>query len=240
MNYYVARNGQTYGPYSLETVRKYLSEGSMLASDAARTDEMPNWATLREIVADPPPPPPNAGFVARQPYPPQPRPGTGSANAPPSLHWALVLLLALVTSGLFATIWPFVQATWVKTIDPASSATRGLIYAIVMPIVGAGLCAVLLVMGGASLGSDGMGVSVLQASTFGMAFLVFFGFAIGGVVLHIKAFFGIRASMERYYNTVEPISLRLSAVMTLFFNVFYFQYHMTRIADWKRTGILRP
>jgi hypothetical protein len=46
--------------------------------------------------------------------------------------------------------------------------------------------------------------------------------------------------MERYYNTVEPINLRLSAVMTLFFNVLYFQYHMTRIADWKQTGVLRP
>jgi hypothetical protein len=237
MNYFVARNGQTYGPYSLETVRKYLSEGSMLASDVARTDEMTSWATLGEVVPDPPPPPPNAGVIApqqaAQAYPP-PRP----ANIPPSLHWALVLLFGLLTSGVFITIWAFVEAIWVRNIDPASRATRDLVYAIVMPILGAGLCAILLVMGGASLSMDNR--SVVGASSFGMAFLVFFGFAIGGVVFHIKAFFGIRASMERYYNTVEPINLRLSAVMTLFFNVLYFQYHMTRIADWKQTGVLRP
>jgi hypothetical protein len=46
--------------------------------------------------------------------------------------------------------------------------------------------------------------------------------------------------MLRYYNSTEPINLRLSAVMTFFFNTLYFQYHMSRIADWKRTGYLRP
>jgi hypothetical protein len=34
--------------------------------------------------------------------------------APPSLHWAIVLLLTVVTLGGFALIWAFVQAIWVK------------------------------------------------------------------------------------------------------------------------------
>ena len=50
MNYYVARNGQTYGPYSEETIRKYLTEGSMLATDLGHTDSMPNWAPLGQIL----------------------------------------------------------------------------------------------------------------------------------------------------------------------------------------------
>jgi hypothetical protein len=44
--------------------------------------------------------------------------------------------------------------------------------------------------------------------------------------------------MLTYFNTVEPIALRLSGVMTFFFGILYLQYHMTRIADWKRTGVL--
>ena len=39
---------------------------------------------------------------------------------------------------------------------------------------------------------------------------------------------------------MEPINLRLSGVMTFFFNILYFQYHFTRIAEWKRTGMLSP
>ncbi len=46
--------------------------------------------------------------------------------------------------------------------------------------------------------------------------------------------------MLAYYNTVEPIGLRLSGVMTFFFNVFYFQHHMSRIVLWKLTGYLSP
>ena len=41
----------------------------------------------------------------------------------------------------------------------------------------------------------------------------------------------MKASIERYYNTVEPINLRLSGIMTFFFNMIYFQYHITRIAS---------
>ena len=48
MNYYVARNGQTYGPYNEETIRKYLAEGSMLpriwpARNPCRTGSL--WAS---------------------------------------------------------------------------------------------------------------------------------------------------------------------------------------------------
>jgi len=50
--------------------------------------------------------------------------------------------------------------------------------------------------------------------------------------------FSIRQSMVTYYNTVEPIQLQLSGVMTFFFGMLYLQYHMSRIARWKRTGVL--
>ena len=46
--------------------------------------------------------------------------------------------------------------------------------------------------------------------------------------------------MTEYYNNIEPINLKISGVMTFFFTTLYLQHHMTRIAEWKMTGFLRP
>jgi hypothetical protein len=63
--------------------------------------------------------------------------------------------------------------------------------------------------------------------------LVYFG----AIALIIMAWFNMRASLLHYYNVVEPYGLRLSGVMTFFFNMLYFQYHLSKIAQWKKTGI---
>jgi hypothetical protein len=44
--------------------------------------------------------------------------------------------------------------------------------------------------------------------------------------------------MEEYYNSTENIGLSLSGVMTFFFSAVYLQYHINRIARWKKTGEL--
>jgi hypothetical protein len=44
----------------------------------------------------------------------------------------------------------------------------------------------------------------------------------------------MRGSLEEHYNSAEPIGLTLSGVMTFFFNIYYFQYHLTRIAEAKK------
>ena len=59
------------------------------------------------------------------------------------------------------------------------------------------------------------------------------------IVTALAAIFGMRSSLVRYYNSVEPIGLRLSGVMTFFFSILYLQYHLSRIAAWKTTGVLR-
>jgi hypothetical protein len=50
MNYYVARNGQTFGPYSEETIRKDLADGSLLPMELGRTEAMSNWVPLKELL----------------------------------------------------------------------------------------------------------------------------------------------------------------------------------------------
>ena len=54
---------------------------------------------------------------------------------------------------------------------------------------------------------------------------------LAGSVVSIFGFFSMRRSMLHYCNQNQPGSLKLSAALTLFLNVFYFQYHMTRIAE---------
>jgi hypothetical protein len=45
--------------------------------------------------------------------------------------------------------------------------------------------------------------------------------------------------MEDYYNSTENIGgLQLSGVMTFFFSTVYIQYHINRLARWKKTGVL--
>ena len=50
----------------------------------------------------------------------------------------------------------------------------------------------------------------------------------------------MRRSLLAHYNEVEPVGLELSRVMTLIFNVLYFQYHFTRIAKLKEAGAVAP
>lgn len=59
-----------------------------------------------------------------------------------------------------------------------------------------------------------------------------------GVICLIVSVFKIKDAMEEYYNTVEDIGLSLSGAMTFFFSVIYIQYHINRIARWKKTGVL--
>lgn len=62
---------------------------------------------------------------------------------------------------------------------------------------------------------------------------------IGGVIAYIIGIFSIRSAMEDYYNSTENIGLSLSGVMTFFFSTIYLQYHINRIARWKKTGELK-
>ncbi len=256
MNYHVARGGQTYGPYSEETIRKYLSEGSIQAADMARTDAMPNWVPLGQLLGglqmaaqapvSAPPPQAYAAPVFIPPGSPQPqqyRPAGGVV--PPSMHWAIVLVLGVIT-GIFVIIWLFVQANFVKTIDPSSRAIRDLAISVIIHFAGWIAFIMLLVVGGVSSGLGGMSsgdashIGAALIGAIGLAFLVLIAVSVIAFIFAIKGIFGMRTSIERYYNTTEPINLRLSQVMTFFFSVFYFQYHFTRIADWKRSGVLQP
>ena len=184
------------------------------------------------------------GTAPPQPYAPPPAayppafaaPAPRLGPVPPDMHWGLLLLINCFSSGLMILFWGFYQASFVKKLDQRSNATLWLAAGLGMPIL-AVVGIIVVVMGMATYrsgwGSSPEPTAELIAAFVGLAVLV-----LAGAVCHLMAIFSMRESLQTYYNTTEPIGLRLSGVMTFFFNVLYFQYHFSRIARWKQTGIL--
>ncbi len=199
--YTLARGDQRYGPYTFDLLREYAAAGSIQPGDLVWTAGMATWSRvsdlLQEKVApDAPPPIPSA----------EPSP-TRTAPKPPSLHWAIVLVLALVTWGLFALIWMFVHAVWIRRIDPKSKALYTLAGGIAFPLI----LGFVTGMTGASF--DGLEL---------LAQLVW-------VIAVLVAYFDMRAAIEVRYD------LDLSGIMTFFFSVLYLQYHLRLIATGRHT-----
>ena len=228
MKYYIQRQLSEYGPYTLADLQRYVAQGSILMTDLARSEGMTDWVPVSQVIGNIPVPVPGppAGTVyggapgyatpatsyqAGQPFP-----------VPPDFHWGLVLLIGIVTCGIFVTVWQIVEAVWIRKIKPQS---KGLLF-------------VLLSVGSYFVGGFVNGFT--RAMNDGQANPLGSLFSLAGLVLQIVAVFTMRSDLEDYYNSVEPINLRLSGVMTFFFAVFYFQHHFSRIAQWKKNGVLAP
>jgi hypothetical protein len=224
MLYHVSRNGQNYGPYTLEDLQRYVASGNVLPTDLAKSDEMADWVPVLQVLGTsmPAAPAPIAAYGAPAPVYPA---ATAIYSDPPNLHWALVLLIGFFTGGLFTLIWMFVQAAWMRKVDPLSKALAyyigGLVAYLVM--MGAIVAMVMSMSGGNGTPSNGIAALCMVC-----------GFA--NLVPFLMAIFNMRSSMEEHFNGPEPIGLRLSGIMTFFFNVFYFQYHFTRINEIKRAA----
>jgi GYF domain 2 len=217
LGYYIYRSGQQSGPFSLADLQNMLATGQLSAQDYARTEDSASWVFVSQLLdtsAIPPPVPATPAYGAPGSLTGAP-PVSGSLYpTPPNFHWVFVLLLTLVTCGLFAWVWLFVEASFVKRIDRGSNAI--LYYAI----------AVITTLGGGFYAgfTHSQGIQGLAS--------------IAGAVLAITGHYSIKGSLEAHYNREEPIGLRLSGVMVFFFNVLYFQYHFSEIARWKQRGMI--
>jgi hypothetical protein len=223
MLYHVTRSGQNYGPYTLEDLQRYVASGNVLLTDLTKSDEMAEWVPVSQLVGTAAPPAPAAYGVAPEAY----APGTVPYPDPPNLHWALVLVIGFFTCGLFTLVWIFVQAAWVRKVDPRSKAI--FLYAGALVLYFCGLAAQIAMNASVRRGGIGSGA----VAGFSLIWLVVYA------TLFITANFSMRSSIEDHFNGPEPIGLSLSGVMTFFFNVYYFQYHFTRINELKRLARYR-
>ena len=247
MMYYVARDGQQYGPYSADTVRQYLAAGSLDIADMAREESGQTWVPLGQFfppaVAVQPVQPAQPQYTSGPAYntPPygaqvysgQPGMQGGIPQVmqqiiPPDLHWALVLLFSC--TGIFTLVWALIQASYAKKIDPSSKAVIFYVLWLIGTIINFMLYVGLVMM---IINNNGR----VDDAANGLGSIIFLvGLASG--IFFVAGTYSIRASMIEYYNTREPIQLQLSGVMTFFFSIYYLQYHMSRIAAWKKTGYL--
>jgi hypothetical protein len=239
MKYYIQRQLNEYGPYTLADLQRYVAQGSIQLADLTRSEGMTDWVPVSQVIGNIPIPvavPAGGGpaygggtvYDGGNVYGAQgAMPAVAAGPVPPDFHWALVLLISFFC-GFFQIVWLFIEAGFVKKLDRDGKSLAFLIGGMVTSIV-----AFIVFFTAASANAN-------RQEPPTSALVSFLLIALAGAVLHLIGIFQMRSSMENYYNTVEPINLRLSGVMTFFFAVYYFQYHFSRIANWKRTGYLPP
>lgn len=261
MHYQISRNGQEYGPYTLEDLQRYLASGNVLPTDLAKSETMTEWVPVSELVTSTHPPAPPAaspsdpagytnvgtvtgaaaagyaGFDYAAPAYGAPNPAA-LAGSPypdaPNLHWGLVLLFALLTCSLFMFIWNVVVAAWLKRVQPNASS---LFY-----YLGAGVLLVVQWIVSTNYSLHHVftpGLHHYSGSPGGLLI----GLTVW--VVRLVARFSQKASLEDHFNGPEPVGLRLSGVMVFFFGGLYFQYHLNRINAIKAAarygaGAFRP
>ena len=232
MTYFVQRDRQEYGPYTEGDLSRYLASGHLFPQDLARREDEREFRPLSQLGLSPSVPaiPPGAYAPAYL----RPRMANG-APLPPNLHWGLALLFTLVSCGFFGVIWMLMQAWWLKQLQPGSrsigllSASFGVGYAgsIFVSIVGPFL--------------EPAFQSPEQRAIPALILIVLLLLvSVASLVLYFMAELAMRREMLDYFNSVENIGLRLNSVLTMLAGMYYLQYHMSRIAEWKKTGSLAP
>jgi hypothetical protein len=227
MNYFIKRDDKEYGPYSLADLQKYVASGNVLLTDLCRSEGLTDWVPVSQVIGNIPvpaaAPQPAAGAVYGTPaaygapagYA---APAVSQYPPPPSLHWGILILLGVLTCGIFGWVWAFILAAWVKKVQPESKAL--LYYGIAVGLF-------VLMFGGAFMAG-------VQGQAGAGREPVLLLFRLGGAIMWLVAAFNMRSSIEDHFNSAEPIGLSLNGVMTFFFSIYYFQYHFTRINEMKQ------
>src|SRR6266853_2262013 len=227
MKYYIQRQLNEYGPYTLADLQRYVAQGSILLTDLTRSEGMIDWVPVSQVIGNIPIPAPiQTGYVTGTPaYGGAPMyggagaaygaqglaPAVTAGPVPPDFHWALVLLIGFVTCGLFWWAWWIVEGVFVRKLKSDSKALLFVILSFACYFTGGFINGLVRAM------NPG------ETVNFGVPFSLI------GLLLFVIAEFQMKNDLEEYYNSVEPINLHLNGVLTFFFAVWYFQHHLSRI-----------
>jgi hypothetical protein len=228
MTYQVSRNGQMYGPYTLEDLRRYVTSGNILLTDMAKSEDMPDWLPVAQILGTagtagtsgytetPSTPISTPAYAAPATYP---QPSSVAYPDPPNLHWGLELLLGFCTCSLFVVVWNLVIASWANRVQPASKALMYYIAATVLIVLNFGSSWTVFI----ALSHHAHPHHSVLGNLLGIATWI----------VRLIARFTLRDTLEQHFNGPEPLGLRLNPVMTFFFGGIYFQYKLNEINQMK-------
>ena len=213
MDYLVRRGEQEFGPYTLPEIQQYVRSGHVLGDDLTKNEGMAEWQAVSHVLGTIPSAP------AVDVKLPEREAAIPLVKLPWNLHWAILAVLVVCTQQLFNFVWIFVLALWARRLTGNNRAL------------------VLICMYPTSFFAAGLGVAVLGAEGTVAESITFF-LVIAGLIAYLAGIFSVRTAMEEYYNSTENIGLTMSGPMTLFFSTIYLQYHVNRLARWKKTGVL--
>ena len=264
MTYQVSRNGQTYGPYTLEDLQRYVASGNVLPTDLAKSEEMSEWTPVAQILS---------AEESIAPLSGEPTPAAqavagpgGTAYTPP------------VAGAPFAPAAGYAQpyspgynpsynpATAAQYPDPPnlhwglvllfSVLTCGLFIVVWNLIVTAWLrrvqpnaTALFFYAGAYALAVVNAIISIPLAIHAASNPSLYHTSPIGSVVgiavwvIRLIARYSEKASLEEHFSTVEPIGMSLNPVMIFFFGGLYIQSQLNRVNLIKqsaRFGTPRP
>ncbi len=251
MHFQISRNGQTYGPYTLEDLQRYLASGNVLPSDLAKSDQMSEWIPVSQLLASAAAPTPSPGPSGFEPTmdPAAQQHGAGY-HAPiaagyPGPQYAAPAACAQQAPGALAAS-PYPDA---PNLNWGLVLLFGLLTCTLFMVIWNLVVAAWLrrVQPNATSFFYYLGAPVLLGLQWftGIPYALHHAASPGlhvytdhpissllGVavwVVRLIARFSQKASLEEHFNTAEPVGLRLSGVMTFFFGGIYFQYHLNRI-----------
>lgn len=216
MDYLVRRGEKEFGPYTLSELQGYVQSGHVSADDLTKNDGMAEWEPVSRVLGTiPAPPPPVIGAQTSEPV------DLPTIKLPWNLHWVLLLLLVAITRQLFNFVWILVLAIWAKKL---SGSNKPIVLVSMYPAAFISM----IFLGALSSVFGPQATAFIQVAG---GFLV-----LAGLVAYVMGVFSIKSAMEEYYNSTENIGMVLSGPMTLFFSSIYLQYHVNKLASWKKTG----
>ncbi|QWT20037.1 DUF4339 domain-containing protein [Bacillus sp. NP157] len=205
--------------YGEDVLRDGIAHGKVDAAALAWREGMAGWQPLYRVL----------GMAA-----PAGLPGTDvegeqalrdALPEPPGLHWTWLLLLIVATLGFGGLAWGFVQARWIRRIDPANKAAW--LLAIAAPCWAIHLY-YLSTLPWVAPPLPPLGLMLLEVPA-----------AMGGTACVLLAWFAMARSLRRRlpaYGLVPDID----SAYVIFFNVLYIQGQLRWIRRWRHTGDTLP
>src|ERR1700690_3183484 len=86
MQYFVKRGEQSFGPYNLSDLQRYVQSGNILTDDLAQSEGMAEWVPVSQVLGNIPSSAVDSGSLAAAA--PEPR----LVPLPPNLHWVILLI----------------------------------------------------------------------------------------------------------------------------------------------------